>query len=109
MASLNFSVKVRGDEAVYLRVDVTQEDVILDQGITEIPFTVHNPLDRDVVFSEITVTVEGAAAPQLTINLFETTMTIPAGKSADNKLIVEKRQALSEAETATITVEATES
>ncbi len=110
MAHIEFSITVRGAGSVTLPVDVPGGDVVEIDGLTpaEVPFTVSNPLNRQVVVPVLEIAVTGSAKDRVSVSLLGDAMSIAAGGTAENKLIVEPREALTEGDALVVTVSGSE-
>jgi len=109
MAKFVFTVNGGGTKSVILPVSVST-DPILFTGLEQksIPFTISNPLTRQVSFTAVKVLVEGIAAPKVSAVVRLDNIVIDPGASFDNFLDVESIEEMDEEELFSITVSAQE-
>ena len=107
MASVSFEITVQGAGHVELPVEVgggTTDVTIEGLGTADVPFSVTNPLDREVVIPALEVRVEGPSKDKITATLLQDSLTIPPGGQAANTLTVEANEALNESDVATVRI-----
>ena len=109
MAQITFQVLGAGGTPLDLPVTVNPASILLNGLTTQsVQFIVSNPLDRDVTFTTINITVGGAAAPKVGALVRFDNFIVPAGGTFENFLDVESKEAIFEGETFDILVEGTE-
>ena len=104
MAVISFSVQIHGAGQLQLPVEIGGPYEIADLGQVTVPFTVSNPLEREVTFPAVTVALEGPAKDKVTATLTLNAVSIPAAGAAENSLIVEAKEPLIEGDAVMVTV-----
>jgi hypothetical protein len=109
-ANVNFRVEFVGAAAVTLPVDIVggPGPFAIESTVVHVLFKVTNTLNRAVTFPSISVTKEGAAKDKVTVSLLQTGVSIAAGATLENKLIVEPNEPLVEGDSFSCTVSAVE-
>ncbi len=107
MAFIKLIITGKGGTPLSLPVKVISGLPLVMDGLERetIAIEITNPLSNKLVINNLTVKVEGEAAPKIRATLRFDTHTIPAGKTVDNFIDVESVELLYEGESFSITLE----
>lgn len=95
------TIRLQGQGAVEVEIEIQGRTFSIDSERLEIPFSVTNPLDRDLVL-RLDLSAEGSA--DITATLREDVMQFSARERLDNLLIIEPNTTVVEGEDASIRI-----